>query len=72
MAFVLAWAIGDCIVVLSCESVYQVHFVWSMSSGIVTQSKSMSSIYRASWSFSLRTWPFVALRSAVMGLLSYL
>ncbi len=51
MVFVLAWAIGDGIVVLSRESVYQVHFVCSMSNDIVTWSKSMSSVYRASLEF---------------------
>jgi hypothetical protein len=39
MVFVLAWTIGDASC-LSCQSLYQFHFVWSMSSGILTPPKS--------------------------------
>jgi hypothetical protein len=36
MTFVLAWTVGDAQKCLSCQSLYQVHFVSSMSSDIIT------------------------------------
>jgi hypothetical protein len=38
MVFVLIWTIGDASS-LSFQLMYQIHFVWEMSSGIVPQSK---------------------------------
>jgi hypothetical protein len=73
IVFVLASTTGDASN-MSCQSLYQVNFVYnSMSSGIVMQSK-FNSIIRSGttenvgmkltpWSFSFMSLPCVALRS---------
>jgi hypothetical protein len=74
IVFVLAWTTGDASN-MSCQSRYQVNFVYSsMSSGIVMQSKFNSSIIRSGttekvgmkltpWCFSFMSLPCVARRS---------
>jgi hypothetical protein len=76
MAFILALTMGGASN-LSCQSIYQVHLVYSsMSSSIVTQSK-FSSVIRCGitkkvamewypWSFHFMPVPFVALRFYVV------
>jgi hypothetical protein len=73
IVFVLAWTTGDASN-MSCQSLYQVNFVYSsMSSGIVMQSK-FNGVIRChstekvglelmTWSFSFMSLPCVALRS---------
>jgi hypothetical protein len=69
MVFVLAWPIGDAHT-LACQSLHQVHFVYSsISSGLLTCSK-FNSILRYgtsekvpwSGSFGFVALPFVALK----------
>ncbi len=80
IVFVLAWTIGDANS-LSCQSLHQVHFVYSsMSSGIVTWSK-FNTVIRCGtaekvvmepppWSFGFMPLPFVVLVSCLF-LLTY-
>jgi hypothetical protein len=76
MMFVLAWTIGDASS-LSCQSLYQFHFVWSMSSGIVTPPKSDTVIRCGTTekvamelgNFDFLTLPSVLLRSGASFLL---
>ncbi len=75
MVFVLAWTIGDASS-LACQSLNQVHFVYSsMSRGLLTQSMFNSNIGSGTtenvamepppWIFGFMPLPTVALRSGV-------
>ncbi len=75
MVFVLAWTIGDASS-LACQSLNQVHFVYSsMSRGLLTQSMFKSNIGSGTtenvamepppWIFGFMPLPTVALRSGV-------